>query len=154
MMPPSARGKSRIPRDKSPTRVLIVDDEPLVCWSLAAGLRIAGFDAITASSGVEGLALAGRPPHPAVVLLDVRLSHGGRAALLRDLRRAAPACRLLWLTTEAQVPGSRPSDDMRTIRKPFDLAEVVQQVSDAIAGRPEGDVDDIDHTTVLGRAKS
>jgi DNA-binding NtrC family response regulator len=131
--------------------VLIVDDEPLVCWSLAAGLRIAGFDAVTASSGVEGLALAGRRPHPAVVLLDVRLSHGGRAALIRDLRRAAPACRVLWLTTEAQVPGGHPSDGLMMIRKPFDLAEVVQLVSEAIARVDDGVAD---HTSVQVRAES
>lgn len=133
MMPLPAREKSRIPCEKLPPRVLIVDDEPLVCWSLAAGLRIAGFDAVTAASGVEALAIARRPPYPTIVLLDVRLSHGDRAVLLRDLRLAAPACRLLWLTTEAQDPGASPSDGMMTIRKPFDLAAVVRLVSDAAA---------------------
>jgi DNA-binding response OmpR family regulator len=95
-------------------------------------LRIAGFDAITATNGVEALALARQRPYPAVVLLDVTLSHGDRAALLRDLRLAAPACRLLWLTTETQVPRPATGDGIKTIRKPFDLSEVVRLVSDAV----------------------
>jgi DNA-binding NtrC family response regulator len=141
MMPPSTRGISRIERDKLPARVLIVDDEPLVCWSLAAGLRIAGFDAITAANGAEALALARRPPHPAVVLLDVRLSHGDRAALLRDLHLAAPACRLLWLTTEGRDTGLPPADGLVVIRKPFDLTDVVRLVSDAALRVDEHDLD-------------
>jgi DNA-binding response OmpR family regulator len=134
-MPPTEGEKSLTPRDKFPTRVLIVDDEPLVCWSLAAGLRIAGFDAITATTGAEALALARRTPHPTVVLLDVRLSHGDRSALLRDLRIAAPACQLRWLTTETQDPGAPIAEGMMTIRKPFDLAEVVRVVCDATCRR-------------------
>ena len=146
-MPPAEGEKSLTPRDKFPARVLIVDDEPLVCWSLAAGLRSAGFDAITATTGVEALALARRLPYPAVVLLDVTLSHADRAALLRDLRLAAPECQLLWLTTETQDPRAPRTDGMMTIRKPFDLAEVVRLVSDTALRRSP------DHISVRRRAE-
>jgi DNA-binding NtrC family response regulator len=132
MVPSAARGISRSPRDKFRARVLIVDDEPLVCWSLAAGLRLAGFDAVTAVNGAEALALARLPPHPAVVLLDTRLSPGEGTALLRELRMAAPACRLLWLTTEGQNARVPAADGITVITKPFDLSDVVRIVSDAV----------------------
>lgn len=114
-------------------RVLIVDDEPLVRWSLSSGLCVEGFDAVTASSGAEALTLAGRQPKPDVVLLDVRLYGADPRALLEELRLIAPRCRVLVLTTAGQELPLPRWDGVTVVGKPFDLAEVVRLVRAAAA---------------------
>ena len=136
MMPFSRCGKVPTPCAKLPARVLIIDDEVLVRWSLSTGLRLAGFDTITASSRAEALTLASQPPHPDIVLLDSRLYDSDPAVLLEDLQLAAPRCRFVILTTsghETQVP---PWDGITVITKPFDLVEVVRLIGAAVAPPP------------------
>ncbi len=52
-------------RKKSATRVLVVDDEPLVRWSIAETLRDRGYDIVEASDARGALAAiqAIRPPN-------------------------------------------------------------------------------------------
>ncbi|TWT65974.1 sigma-54-dependent transcriptional regulator [Allorhodopirellula solitaria] len=52
--------------------VLVVDDEPTICWALEKMLRGEGHQVVTASSAEEGLQLA-RDHQPDMVILDVRL---------------------------------------------------------------------------------
>lgn len=118
-----------------PVRVLIVDDEPLIRWSLSAGLRLEGYDAVTAASAEEARLVAGQFPSPEVVLLDLRLYDTDVCALLEDLRRVAPRCRFLVLTTAGQdAPLQRcGGEGVTVIRKPFDINEVVRLVHAAAA---------------------
>ena len=135
-MPSTCCGKCPTGRAKSPTRILIIDDEPLVRWSLSTGLRLAGYETVTASSRAEALTLAREAPHPDLVLLDSRLYDSDPAVLLEDLQLAAPRCRFVILTTsghETQVP---PWDGITVITKPFDLVEVVRLIGAAVAPPP------------------
>ena len=136
VMASSCCGKCPTGRAKSPARVLIIDDELLVRWSLSTGLRLAGFDTVTASSSAEALTLAREAPHPDLVLLDSRLYGSDPAVLLEDLRLAAPGCRFVILTTsghEKQIP---PWDGITVITKPFDLVEVVRLIGATVAPPP------------------
>jgi two-component system response regulator AtoC len=133
MMPSSRWGKVPTLRALLPARVLIIDDEPLVRWSLSAGLRLAGFDTITASSSAEALALARQIPHPDIVLLDSRLYGSDPAMLLEELRLAAPRCRFVILTTSGCEMPMPPGNGIAVIMKPFDLGEVVRVVAAKVA---------------------
>ena len=104
MMPSSASGKFRTALAKVPVRVLIVDDELLVRWSLSTGLRLSGFETDTASSSAEALTLAQQQPHPDVMLLDSRLYDSNPTLLVEELRLAAPRCRFVRLTTSRHEP--------------------------------------------------
>ena len=127
MMPPAACAKRPIASGESPGRVLVVDEEALVCWSLAAGLREAGFLTDTAATGAEALVLARVRPYPDAVLLDIRSLERDSCHLLRELRAIAPACRFLVMTTEGHaVPPE--AHGASVVRKPFDLNDVVAQV--------------------------
>ena len=81
-----------------PNRVLVVDDEPLVRWSLCAALNAAGFDAVAAASGIEARRLATEWPPPRVALVDL-LGAGDARELLAYVRRIYPDCRFVLMTT-------------------------------------------------------
>ena len=125
--PPASCEKIRATPANFPGRVLVVDDEPLVCWSLAVGLRQAGFDSDTASAGPEALALAGMRPLPEAVLIDARLHDCDPAALVRQLREIAPDCRFLLMTTDRDEPPQAPFDVVM-VHKPFDLPRLIEQI--------------------------
>ena len=136
MIPSSTCEIVRIDRAETRGRVLIVDDEPLVRWALATALRTARFDAVTASCGADALALAESRPAPDAVLIDLELYNTDCVVLVEQIRAAAPACRILILTTSGPDVAPRAAlswAGIPLIRKPFDLAAVVQLVESVVA---------------------
>lgn len=134
MMPSSTCGIVHIATAKSRGRVLIVDDEPLVRWSLASALRTAGFDPVTTSCGAEALVLAYGRPAPAMVLIDAQLYDTDALVLIGQVMAAAPGCHILALTTAGPEAAVRPRwSGITFVRKPFDLAEVVRLVESEVA---------------------
>ena len=113
-------------------RVLVIDDEPLVRWALTASLTAAGYDVATAVTNEDALELAGRVPHPSVVLLDLRPEDHQSQPFFDALRQASPLSEFIVLTTERR--GGAPAGwlGVQVIEKPFDLAEVVRLVGEAV----------------------
>ncbi len=71
--------------DANSAVVLVVDDEPSICWAFEKMLTQQGHRVVTASSAEEGLRLA-EEHSPAMVLLDVRLpNEDGISALPKFL---------------------------------------------------------------------
>src|SRR5262245_24041311 len=86
---------------KKPPRltVLIVDDEPLIRWSLQRGLSRRGHAVVEAKTAAEALALVTADPHRfAVTILDYRLPDSQDLSLLRDVRRIAPDIAVVMMT--------------------------------------------------------
>lgn len=74
-----------------PQTVLVVDDEPSICWAFERLLQGQGHRVLSASSAEEGLRLADRQ-QPALVLLDVRLPReDGLSALPKFIAATAGA---------------------------------------------------------------
>jgi two-component system nitrogen regulation response regulator GlnG len=74
-----------------PTTILVVDDEPSICWALEKMLAGEGHRVVTASSAEEGLRVA-TDCDVAMVLLDVRLpNEDGIAALPKFLKATGNA---------------------------------------------------------------
>jgi signal transduction histidine kinase len=71
-------------------RVLVVDDDPVMRELAAAKLVEAGFEAVAAANGVEGLAIAKGPGRPDLVITDVDMPAMSGFDLTRALR-ADPA---------------------------------------------------------------
>jgi two-component system alkaline phosphatase synthesis response regulator PhoP len=76
-----------------PKKVLVIDDDPVICDSLKAVLDATGFEAVTALSGKDGLK-AFRAHKPDVVLCDMMmedLDAGAKVAkTMRQERRDLP----------------------------------------------------------------
>jgi DNA-binding NtrC family response regulator len=117
----------------SPTGdVLIVDDEPLIRWSLRRGLVQRGHHVAEAGDGAEALRqIAADPTRFGVVVLDYRLPDTEDLSLLRDIRRLAPAAAVLMMTAFGDV--QMRSDALAlgariVIDKPFQVSAVVALV--------------------------
>ncbi|WP_245530030.1 response regulator [Anaeromyxobacter dehalogenans] len=58
--------------NSTPARILVVDDEKLIRWSVAERLQRGGYEVLSAESGEQALEMVAATP-PDVMLLDVRL---------------------------------------------------------------------------------
>ena len=126
-------GESRIPIG----RVLVVDGEALIRWSLAEGLSAAGYEVHEAGDGSETLAYFQADAAPFdLVLLDLELPDADGVSLLKRIRQICPGCRVILMTAfgapdtlqEAQKAG------VHTVApKPFQLERMVEMVRRALA---------------------
>lgn len=81
--------------DRGGTRVLLVDDHPVVRQGLAALLRDEGFDVLAAAgTSAEALAVLGRTPVD-VVVLDLSLDDESGLALLPSIHAVVPEARVV-----------------------------------------------------------
>jgi DNA-binding response OmpR family regulator len=121
------------------TRVLVVDDEPMVRDVLARYLEKDGFDVGVAADGEEAIA-AHAATHPDLVLLDLMLPRVDGLEVFRRIRELAPATAVIMLTakgeeTDRVVGLELGADDYVT--KPFSPREVVARVR-AVLRRSSG----------------
>ena len=111
-------------------RVLVVDDEPLIRWSICFALTAAGFDADSASNAEEARRLVGAGVPPRVVLLDVHPDDQPQP-LIDQIREISPCSRFLVMSTARQTTDTlRRFGDVQIVEKPFDLLKLVSAVSD------------------------
>ena len=83
-------------------RVLLVDDEPEICWILSRVLGEAGYDVTTADT-VKGGVDAFETHHPDVVLLDLRLPDGDGFEVLRRIRELDETAAVIMMTGHGTV---------------------------------------------------
>jgi len=115
--------------------VLLVDDEPLIRWSLGEAIREAGFGVRMAASGADAQeALAALESQRLIVLLDLRLPDVVDLSLLETLRSRRPDAPVLVLSAWASadvVDAVLKAGAAKVMKKPFDVASVVTAVRDA-----------------------
>jgi DNA-binding response OmpR family regulator len=112
------------------SRILIVDDEPLIVQAVRDELVFEGFEVDSAPDGPTALSKA-RAWRPAVMLLDVMLPGTNGFEVCRELRRDLADLWIIMLTVRGQeadrVRGLElGADDYVT--KPFSLRELVARV--------------------------
>ena len=116
-------------------RILVVDDEELVRGMLTEYFTGAGYDVVTAASGLEALR---RLPEsqPDLVLLDVRMPGLDGVETLRRLREQAPDVAVIMITANDDVAVARDTLALGAIdyvAKPFDFGHLEGSVLSALA---------------------
>jgi DNA-binding NtrC family response regulator len=115
-------------------KVLIVDDEKLIRWSVRRQLDEWGYTAIEAESGTGGLAQI-RAETPDLILLDVRLPDLSGIEVLREIKQNNLSIPVIMITGDPQL------DDIKTaiklgaldfIKKPLDFDELQITLANAI----------------------
>ncbi len=126
---------------KSPTlRVLIVDDEALIRWSLAETLGECGFDVVEAGDGQSAVSAIGEVARPIdVILLDYRLPDSNDLNLLATLKRLAPKTQVILMTaygTPEVARGALELGAFRVVSKPFEMQDLAGLVLQAHGSLP------------------
>jgi len=121
------------------SKLLVVDDEPNIRDLLAASLRFAGFEVVTAADGRSALR-AVEAEQPDLIVLDVMLPDMDGYTVTRRLRERGGQVPVLFLTakdaTEDKVHGLTVGGD-DYVTKPFSLEEVVARIRAILRrGRP------------------
>jgi DNA-binding response OmpR family regulator len=122
------------------SKVLVVDDDPMVRSTLAAAVRTWGYRTAEASTLAETLMMVERE-RPNAVLLDVRLPDGSGISLLDELRKRSRGLVIIMISgfvthEEAFEAGVRHAYGYLT--KPIDQAKLRAMLDEALTSvRPE-----------------
>ena len=116
-------------------RILVVDDEKLIRWSLEKNLRESGYDVETAESGKKAISII-QSEIIDMVLLDIRLPEMSGVDVLRQIKEQNRDMPVVMITADDTVETAITC--MKTgaydyILKPFDLEEVIVLVEKSLA---------------------
>jgi DNA-binding NtrC family response regulator len=116
--------------------VLVVDDEPLVRWSVSETLSDSGYRVTQAGDALSALeALNGKGGAADLVLLDMWLPDSSDLKVLSMMRRLSPATPIILMTaygSDALRAEARSRGAYAVVDKPFDMSALPQLVADAL----------------------
>ncbi len=132
-MPTSSRGENTAGPGRG-ERILVVDDEKMIRWTLTRSLGEAGYAVEEASTAAEALEAVERET-PDLVLLDFKLPDRTGVEVLREIRRVAPEVPVILITAFGTVEGAvaamkEGAYDYRS--KPFDIDDLLLAVRRAL----------------------
>ncbi len=113
-------------------RVLVVDDEFLIRWSLRNRLQTEGFHVAEAASLAD--ARRAFADDPCVIVLDVRLPDGNGLDLLDEILKSRPDVRVIVISAHAtadMVERAQQAGAFDFVHKPFDLNAIAAVVDRA-----------------------
>jgi len=132
-------------------RVLTVEDDAAIRRGIVDALRFAGYDALEAADGQQGLELATRCEFD-LLLLDLVLPKRDGMEILREVRRLRPTLPVIILTARGEetdrVAGLHDGADDYVV-KPFSVRELLARV-EAVLRRSPGRPSDISEIPVPG----
>jgi DNA-binding NtrC family response regulator len=114
-------------KDFFPPHVLVVDDEPLIRWSVAESLSDLGLDVEQAPDAASALRTVTTSAEPfQVVVLDLRLPDMQDLSLLATLRQLLPDARLILMTAfgSPEIAQQAALLGAAVLNKPFELADL------------------------------
>ena len=120
-------------------RVLVVEDEMLIRWSIAETLTQEGHAVVEAGNATAAVQALTEMPEPIdVVLLDYRLPDSNDLGLLATVRRLRPESAVVMMTaygTPEVTNGALELGAYRVVNKPFDMHGIESLVREAYRSR-------------------
>jgi two-component system response regulator AtoC len=118
-------------------RVLVVDDEPLIRWSLAETLTQRGHIVTEAGDAkTTHRILTGTADRPDVVLLDYRLPDSNDLRLFAEIKRKLPESQIILMTAHGTADIARDALALgaySVVGKPFEVKDLARLVQEALA---------------------
>src|SRR5579872_547084 len=118
--------------------ILIVDDEPAICWAFEAALSDDGHSVRVVPSAEEALQLTDSGWRPDVVVMDVRLPGIDGLTAIRALRERIGATPVVVITAFGSLDTAvRAFEEgaFEYLIKPFDLDQAVEVLRRALGSR-------------------
>src|SRR5215470_10305060 len=115
-------------------RVLVVDDEALIRWSLTESFADVGYAVSEASDGASAVAQASEGEKFDAIVLDYRLPDSNDLHLLETIRGLQPSAAVVMMTafgTPEVTSGALRLGAFRVVAKPFDVHDMVDAVAKA-----------------------
>src|SRR5215471_18565084 len=115
-------------------KILIVDDERLVRWSLRQKCEEWGYHVVEAEAGEPGLRLAANES-PDLILLDVRLPDLGGLEVLEQLKKNGDARAVIMITADPQLEDVKAALKLGAydfVGKPLDFEELNVTIKNAL----------------------
>jgi CheY-like chemotaxis protein len=119
---------------KRKIRILIVEDEDLIRWSLGRFLELAGYTVDIVSNGREALELLEERSYH-VIVTDLNMPEIGGSEMLqkmRDMEMLPPVIIISSIFSENVLQEEPFSNAFRCINKPFKMEEVLSVVKEAV----------------------
>ena len=110
-----------------PPSILVVDDEPLIRWSVTQSLGDLGYVVEDASNAASALKIVTTSPRPyAAVVMDLRLPDMNDLSLLGTLRQLLPDTQLILMTAfgSPEIVAEARALGAEVLLKPFELSEL------------------------------
>jgi len=125
--------------DPAKTTVLIIDDDAEIRYSLERVLGSRNYHVLAASSGEEGIEMAGQA-NPVVIFLDNRMGGMGGIETLQHLRSVVPNAMTILMTafgtTQTAIEAMK-FGAFDYIVKPFDVRKVLALMDKAVASHSD-----------------
>jgi two-component system, NtrC family, response regulator AtoC len=117
-----------------PQKILVIDDEKLIRWTLEQHLAKEGYEVVTADSAEKGLAIINEDP-PDIILLDNRLPEMTGLELLETLNAPERGLMVIMITAYGLVETAVKAMKLGAydyISKPFNLEEITFVIRKAL----------------------
>ncbi len=112
-------------------RVLIIDDEHVVCDAIARQLHDVGYYVVVAYSGAAAIDVI-RSETFDIALIDIRMPKVNGFGVLRELRDTSPATKAIMMTAYADIRSAVDSITLGAIdiiSKPVDVDEIIMTIA-------------------------
>jgi len=122
------------------TKILVIDDDPLVRNTILRILRTSGFDVVAAEDGVRGMK-AFRSETPDLVITDIIMPEQEGIQTILQIRKERPGAKIIAISGGGRVGNadflsmarSLGADDI--VAKPFTPRQLVTRVNECLTGR-------------------
>lgn len=135
------------------SHVLIVDDEPSICWALRECLTDEGFSVDVAGTAEQAFSMADQHS-PDVIVMDVRLPGIDGLSAMRQLQEKAFAVPIIIMTAFGSLKTAVDAIDggaFDYLTKPMDLDKAVAAVRQAVSISPKAQSpDEPDDALIVG----
>ena len=115
-------------------RILVIDDEERMCWALDRALSGEGYQVVTATRGLQGIALA-QETEPSMVILDLKMPDMDGIEVLKEIKKINPSIPVIMITAHGTIDTAIVAMKIGAtdyIAKPFKLEEIKVQIKQAL----------------------
>ena len=119
------------------TKILVVDDNKYIRFSLSSLLKKSGYEPLTVEDGFRALREV-KQRKPSLVILDMKLPGLDGMNILEEIKKINPNLPVIMLTAYENLKTAMHAQKLGAydfINKPFDNDEIIRKIKQATEGR-------------------